>query len=96
MRAIFFLLGLGLTLTLLLGACAPVEHMRPDFGKLTQAFFEQQRVYPEASKEKPTGLDTEEAAIVHKKYRQTMGEERARSEAPAQVLLLQQPKERKR
>ena len=95
MRAIIFLLGLGLTLTLLLGACAPVEHMRPDFGKLSQAFFQQQRVYPEASKDKPTGLDTEEAAIILKQYRANMGETRAAAQEPAQVLLLKEPKEKK-
>jgi hypothetical protein len=95
MRAIIFLLGLGLTLTLMLGACGPVEHMRPDFGKLSQAFFDQQRVYPEASKEKPTGLDTEEAAIVLDQYRKNMGQKQAPREEPPQVLLLKESKEKR-
>jgi hypothetical protein len=65
--------------------------MDPNYGTSTRTFFAKQRVYFDPSEETPTGLDSEEAALVHAAYRKSMGDDKRTAKDPAsRVLLLQE------
>lgn len=95
MRLILLMLA-GLALVALSG-CGPRDHIRPDYGHHARQFFTQQHIYQTPEQEPPRGLDSEEAAAIHKGYRkQMLGEEGAKDTAPSRVLLLEAPKEAKK
>ena len=74
--------------------CANREHIRDDFGERTRAFLGKQRVYPTAAADSPGGLDSEEAALIHGAYRESMGGNNAPVQKSERVLVLEQPKEK--
>ena len=94
MRSLLLMVAAGtLTLGMALG-CAPREHLRKDYGRLTHARFAKQQVYLEAAKGNPEGLDSEEAAAIHANYnKQLTGGETPSKEQ--QVLILENPKKQK-
>jgi hypothetical protein len=68
----FFLTAMAIVTMLGLTACHS-EHLHPNYGKKTQAIFAKQRVFPRAAQSNPSGLDSEEAALIHTSYRKNMG-----------------------
>lgn len=86
------LAGVCLAALCLIGACANREHMRDDFGVKTRAYLQKQHVHTVAATESPTGLDSEEAALIQQTYRKDMGSGDATSEESDQVLVIEQPK----
>ncbi|MFH1130745.1 MAG: hypothetical protein V1754_05380 [Pseudomonadota bacterium] len=88
----FFLMVFGMF------GCRSREHLRADFAKSNRENFSRQRIHKEAAKESPIGLDSEEAAIVHKTYRKQIGGESAAEpkDSPTRVLLLQEPADAKK
>lgn len=58
---------------LLASACADREHIRDDYGQQVRLFQSKQRVYAQAATGGPTGLDSEESAVIHKGYRTSLG-----------------------
>lgn len=81
----------------LLGLCALLaacdrEHMSDQHGRRSREFFARQHVYADATAGSPKGLDSEEAALIQRSYRESLGaEERSAPGADAsQVLLLQE------
>jgi hypothetical protein len=78
---------------LLLGGCASREHIRPDHGEKTRAFLAKQRVHPEAAREHPRGLDSEESAIIHATYRKNLGgTSKTDKKSPSRVLIVEDDK----
>lgn len=77
----------------ILAACGSRVHLGPNQGRQTHAFVEAQRIRPQAVQGTPTGLDSEEAALVHRAYRKSLGATTAaeRSDSPARVLVLEEP-----
>jgi len=71
------------------GACSSREHLRDDYGEHVRLFQSKQRVYLQATVGGPSGLDSEEAAAIHKGYRTSLG---GKAAAPAtgsnRVLML--------
>lgn len=85
------LVVMGCAMGALVGAaCADREHIRDDFGVRNRAFLQKQHVHAEAAEGSPTGLDSEEAAMIQAKYRDSMGAEAAGEDD--QVLVIQEPK----
>ncbi len=82
--------------TLVLAACGGREHLREDFGKRTHLYFALQHVRSDAAPGAPAGLDSEEAGIVYTTYRKQIGKEVPAQDAPAKVLLLEEPKSEKK
>lgn len=84
-------------LGLLVGSsgCASREHMEDEHGRKTREMFRAQHVYSDAAQGAPRGLDSEEAALIHAKYRENLGGKRAgkaqAKDSPAKVLILQDP-----
>jgi len=80
--------SLGLTL----GGCADRTQIRDEYGQSVRAFYVAQRVHDDAALESPTGLDSEEAALIQQQYRAGMG---GGADAPKsqQVLVLEPPKD---
>jgi hypothetical protein len=76
--------------SMLAGGCASREHIDPNYGVRTRTFYERQRVYSQASRDNPQGLDSEEAAIIHGTYRKKLGGEKKseEKESPSRVLIL--------
>lgn len=73
--------------------CTYVEHLRDDHAKQNRLFFARQKVFPEAAKGNPMGLDSEEATVIHAKYNKQLSEgTRTPAPEPARVLLLKEPK----
>jgi hypothetical protein len=74
--------------------CGAREHMREDHGKQLNKFFSVQQVNKRAEPANPEGLDSEEAAAIHRQYRKQLGggESVQKDDAPAKVLLLKDPK----
>ena len=71
--------------------CASREHIRPEYGQHTREFYARQQVYKEAEKEAQTGLDSEEASMVHGNYRKNMGGgSKASSDPGSKVLLIEE------
>lgn len=83
----------ALLLVLAAGGCADRANIRDDFGVKVRAFYVKQRVHDTAALDSPTGLDSEEAALIQDKYRKSMG---AKSAPPQdqQVLVLDAPKDK--
>lgn len=78
-------------------ACGPRLHIGEDFGKASQEFYRRQAVHEMAAKEAPSGLDSEEAAIVHGNYQRKMSGTAAPAPgAQSQVLILEEPKGEKK
>jgi hypothetical protein len=75
----------------LAGACANREHIRDDFGVKTRTFLTKQHVHAEAATDSPTGLDSEEAALIQSSYRNKLGGD-ARPGESDQVLVIEEPK----
>ncbi len=84
MRTILVLSGI-----LIAAGCARRPHMRGDFGVATHTFFDRQAVA--ASSGAGQGLDSEEAAAIHQRYRETVGKKGAaapRNDPRSSVLIL--------
>ena len=80
-----------------LSACGAREHLRQDFGKRTNAYFDKQRVRTDAAPGGPAGLDSEEAGIVYATYRKQLGKQaEGTKDAPAKVLILEESKSEKK
>lgn len=75
----------------LASACANREHIRDDFGVKSRTFLQRQHVHAEASTDSPTGLNSEEAALIQASYRESMGGGAAPAEDD-QVLVIEKPK----
>lgn len=78
--------------TLLLAAvgCADREHMNDDYGKRNRMFFAKQHVSPTAAEGAPTGLDSEEAAVIQSTYQSGLGKDgEAGEKGSSQVLVLE-------
>ena len=73
----------------LVGGCQR-EHMSDSHGRQTRAFFSRQHVHPTASSGSPSGLDSEESAIIKENYRRDLGAEQKDSNglAGSRVLLV--------
>jgi hypothetical protein len=88
-------------LTALIGAALLVlagchsEHLGPNYGVRTRAFFAKQRVHPTAARDNPSGLDSEESALIHASYRKNMGGKGTAEpkESPSRVLIVEENKE---
>ena len=91
----FVCLVLSLLLTSALSGCASREHMGEGFGERRNEFFAKQRAYPTASVEAPTGLDSEEAALVHAAYRKALGGGKEAARDPGSRVLIVQENEKK-
>jgi hypothetical protein len=67
--------------------------MSPVYGEKSRNFLSKQKVYEEAEKDPPLGLDSEESAIIQGTYRQNMGGSVEESkDSSAKVLLVQEEK----
>src|SRR6185503_7214964 len=70
-------------------ACADREHIRDDYGQHVRAFQNRQRVYAQAATGTPTGLDSEESAVIHKSYRSGLsGKSGGEARDSSRVLIL--------
>jgi hypothetical protein len=85
-----------LTFALLALGCPPREHLRKDFSMAYRARFDRQQIYHEASAEQTIGLDSEEAAAIHAKYRSTLADNKGGEKAQPQILLLETTPGKKR
>ena len=79
--------GLGLSV---LSACGSRQHMSEGYGEQSHRFFVKQRVNANATQGSPSGLDSEEAALIQSSYKNSLGHERAPTEASSRVMLLQE------
>lgn len=68
--------------------CARQAHWRRDFGLANHTFFDRQA--QAATSGQATGLDSEEAAIIHEHYRETLGKQGnpARNDPGSSVMIL--------
>jgi len=65
--------------------------MSDDYGRQTRRFFALQRVNSQAASGSPSGLDSEESALIQGTYKQSMGQQQnARQDAASRVMLLQE------
>jgi hypothetical protein len=76
-------------------ACAGREHIREDHGKANGEWFAKQRVHPKGSTDHQSGLDSEEAALIHQQYRKIIGPGSA-PKAQSQVLIVDEGQSRGR
>lgn len=87
---------LGFALMLLIGGalsgCGARVHIHPDFGRASHGYWVKQRLFAEAEKGSPRGLDSEEAAIIHASYRKQHGGAAQERDSASKVLLLQEDK----
>lgn len=84
MRTTLALIGI-----LLAAGCARRAHLRDDFGVATRTFFDRQAVA--AASGAGQGLDSEEAAAIHQRYRETVGKKGVaapRNDPRSSVLIL--------
>lgn len=70
-----------------LAGCARNEHLRADHGIQSRAFFDRQA--QAARSGDAQGLDSEEAALIHESYHQSLGKRRARQAEGSQMLILE-------
>lgn len=68
------------------GGCGFREHTRDNHGKNTRAFFSAQQA--KAKQGKTTGLDSEEAALVHKSYRKVLDPSGGEAPPESKVLIV--------
>jgi hypothetical protein len=76
-------------------ACAGREHIREDHGKSSAEWYAKQRVHAKGSTDQQSGLDSEEAALIHQQYRSTIGGGAA-PQAKSQVLIVDEGQSRGR
>lgn len=73
-------------------ACQRREHLRSGFGVENRTFFDRQAAA--AGSGSAHGLDSEEAAAVQQRYRQSIGDPRSRAASPgdprSSVMILQE------
>lgn len=83
-----------LLLALLMAGCPSREHIRPDYGQKTRAYFAKQQVYPRAATDRPQGLDSEESSLIYANYRQNLrGKGKAETgSSPSRVLVVEEGK----
>ena len=76
-----------------LAACGAREHIRSNHGVNSATFHARQRVAAEPASGSPLGLDSEEAAIVQRTYRKSIGDPSgaASREPAARVLMIEEP-----
>ena len=87
-RQLFFSL---IVFIFFVGGCGSREHIDPNFGVSTREIYAKQRVHHAPSTERPTGLDSEEAALVHNAYRTSLGGGKGVAKEPgSRVLLLEE------
>lgn len=80
-----------------LAGCANREHMSEDYGRKSRVFFARQHVHDKATAGSPSGLDSEEAALIQTSYRESLGAEQASpsENSNSRVLLIEEPKDAK-
>jgi hypothetical protein len=81
----------AVALAVLAGGCARTMHRRPSYGAANHAFFDRQAAATAGGA--AHGLDPEEAALIHQRYRESMGGRAAttgKDEARSQVLILRE------
>ena len=73
-----------------LGGCIR-EHHLDNYGRQSRAFFSRQHVQVVAADGSPSGLDSEEAALIKASYRRSLGEKEgeADSKLGSRVLLVE-------
>lgn len=79
----------------LAGGCARRAHTSPRFGVQNHAYFDRQAAA--AARGTAQGLDSEEAAVIHQRYRETIGKRGAqqqRNDPRSSVLILDQGDQR--
>ena len=69
----------------LLAGCSRREHIREDHGVQTREFFDRQA--RAAGSGEAQGLDSEEAALIHESYRQTLGQRSRRTQESPMLIL---------
>jgi hypothetical protein len=76
-----------------LASCGARAHIRANHGVNSANFHARQRVAAEPASGSPLGLDSEEAAIVQRTYRKSIGDPggTASREPAARVLLIEEP-----
>jgi len=79
-----------------LAGCASREHIRPDHGKQTRAYFAKQRVHPRAASDRPQGLDSEESSLIYANYRENLrGSGKAEAkDSPSRVLVVEESRDK--
>ena len=86
----WFLSGLLVASAALVGGCSRREHIRADYGEPSRAWFHAQALATE--REQATGLDSEEAAMIHRSYRSALGRDGGRAQDQSQVLIIEEPR----
>lgn len=84
--------AIGVVTTALLAAgCATYTH--GELGARSRAHFEGQRVSHAPAADTPDGLDPEEAAIIQRSYRESIGAEDSATQQPEPtILIVEDPK----
>lgn len=73
----------------LAGGCARREHIRENHGEMSQAWHDMQR---RAADDTPaTGLDPEEAAAIHERYRRVLSGDAPTGPDRSDILILEEP-----
>jgi uncharacterized lipoprotein NlpE involved in copper resistance len=91
-RCLRLLLAASAVAVSLLG-CANREHMSDTYGRSSRAFFAKQHVYAQAAPGAPTGLDSEESALIQARYRKSLtgsSGDASSMEPSSRVLLLRE------
>jgi hypothetical protein len=98
MKRAIGILAIAIAAPAFAAACGSREHMRKDHGRARAEFDQRQRIAAEPAQGAAIGLDSEEAGIILKTYRKTIGEKDAGGpkEAPPRVLILEEPKDASR
>ena len=88
-RRIVLLLGAGA----LCAACGGGAHLGEQYGRSVRAATAAQRLAGEPAKAAPSGLDSEEAAIIHSRYRTSLGAPKpaANEDLGGRVLVVEEP-----
>jgi hypothetical protein len=85
--------GLGVVLACAALAACGREHLRANHGVRSRQAFGVQRIAREPAAAAPSGLDSEEAAIIHERYRQSLGAPADEPDRGARVLVVEEPKD---
>lgn len=74
----------------LASGCARTMHWRASYGEANRTFFDRQA--EAVTGEAPHGLDSEEASIIHRRYREGLGgrEAATRADPRSSVMILQE------
>ena len=78
------------TLAVLSTGCTGREHIRDDYGEHVRLFQSKQRVYAQTTSgdDSTGGLDSEEASVIHKSYRNSMGGKAAAAASGSNRVLM--------